>query len=102
MRVSDCQVDIDDMDTQANPTEVFNEWIAQFKKSYAEDIEVCFFKWSELSMTPMHAIALGLIMAIEETHRMCAQEHALRFAVWLDNLKFIVEYNSGVTSHWVR
>ena len=32
----------------------------------------------------------------------CWQEYEHRFAVWLDNLKFIIEYNSKVTSHWVR
>jgi len=31
-----------------------------------------------------------------------AQEYEHRFAVWLDNLDYIVEYNAEHTSHWVR
>lgn len=31
-----------------------------------------------------------------------AQEAEQRFAVWLDNLKYVQEYNAAHTSHWVR
>ena len=30
------------------------------------------------------------------------QEHETRFAVWKDNLKYILDYNSEHTSHKVR
>lgn len=30
------------------------------------------------------------------------QEYERRFDVWLDNLRFVHEYNAGHTSHWVR
>lgn len=28
-------------------------------------------------------------------------EHAKRFAIWTDNLKFAAEYNSRTKSHWI-
>lgn len=31
-----------------------------------------------------------------------AQEYERRFLVWLDNLKFVLDYNARHTSHWVR
>lgn len=30
------------------------------------------------------------------------QEYERRFLVWLDNLKFVLDYNARHTSHWVR
>ena len=33
---------------------------------------------------------------------MCWQEYERRFAIWADNLNYIISYNAEHTSHWVR
>lgn len=32
---------------------------------------------------------------------LCLQELERRFAVWMDNLHYVLEYNSKHSSHWV-
>lgn len=29
------------------------------------------------------------------------QEYEHRFAIWMDNLQYVIEYNAAHTSHWV-
>lgn len=82
---------------QASPRESFDYWHKLYARAYA-GVEV-----------GLPSLVAGRARGAADSRapntpppRPPPQEYERRFMVWLDNLKFVLDYNARHTSHWVR
>lgn len=82
---------------QESPREAFDFWTKTLKRAYAS-VEV------SNSWLPGSQTGIGPSSQASETicSRHLLQEYEKRFETWLDNLKYVLDYNTKHTSHWVR
>jgi hypothetical protein len=78
---------------QANPRQAFWEWVARHDKSYSNNLEV---GWHGYILQEFWFARPELTLWWWDV-----QEFEQRFQNWVNNLEYVLEYNSKHTSHWV-